>query len=256
MGLIGHGAIGKAVADQLRSGAVAGVVLAGVFTRRQDCPDRVTSIPALIHASDVVVEAAGHAALAEFGPEVTRRNVDLLVVSAGALADEGLLRRLRREDGGRVLVSTGAIGGLDLLRAANLHRALDEVTLTTTKPSAVLEQPWMADDLLERLRTSDDAVEVFFGSAREAAGAFPQSANVAATLGLATLGLDATTVRVIGDPAACGPHHVIRAHGPTGTYGITIENRPSESNPRTSSITPYAVVRALADRQGSFVVGL
>ncbi|MGH3432273.1 MAG: hypothetical protein ACRDQB_05490, partial [Thermocrispum sp.] len=120
VGVIGAGAIGGTVARHLRRGAVPGCRLAGVLLRRrrpQD-PDAVNSIDELLSRSALIVEAAGHQVVRELGPLILAGGADLLVVSVGALAEDGLLNRLRRSGDGRILLSTGAIGGLDVLRAA------------------------------------------------------------------------------------------------------------------------------------------
>ncbi|MQB01071.1 MAG: aspartate dehydrogenase [Actinobacteria bacterium] len=255
VGILGHGAIGSTVARLLEEGAVPGCRLAGVFTRSGSAPRRLDTVAALAAHSDIIVEAAGHAALEEHGPEIVGSGTDLLVVSAGALIDDALYEALRPRTGGRLLVSTGAIGGLDLLRAARLLGPLEEVLLESTKTPAVLRQPWMEEKTLRALDGARGPVDAFQGSAREAAARFPESANVAAALALATVGLDATRVVIVADPDVNGPRHVVRASGAAGSYEVTVSNRPSEQNPRTSAITAYAVARALGDR-GGHVVGV
>jgi aspartate dehydrogenase len=251
VGVIGKGAIGGTVARLLERGMAPGCIVSGVLVHRSTAHD----LDALLRRSDLVVEAAGHRALASHGPVVTGSGVDLLVVSVGALVDDDLRARLAAGGSGRLLLSSGAIGGLDLLRAASLMGPLT-VTLESTKRPEVLLRPWMDERLVRELEAGRDRVEAFTGSAREAAVRFPESANVAATLGLATAGLDETRVTVIGDPEATSVHHVIRAAGPAGAYEISIENRPSPQNPRTSAITPYAVLRALRDLRAGAVVGI
>lgn len=251
VGIIGRGAIGKAVAGAVQRQELPSCVLSGVVTRGSR-----TSITDLLNESDIVVEAAGHEALAEHGPHVVASGVDLLVVSVGALVDDGLMRRLRPSDGGRVLVSSGAIGGLDLLRAAAIMGPLYQVSLESRKRPDILIQPWMDSAVADRLAAGRDVVEAFTGSAREAARRFPQSANVAATLGLATIGLDATRVSIIGDPDAAAMRHTIRAAGAAGTYEIVVENTPSADNPRTSALVAYAVVRALRDLASNTLIGV
>lgn len=252
VGVIGRGAIGGTVVRLLEEGAADGCVFSGVLTSGAGTGD----LDALVHRSDLLVEAAGHEALTRYGPVIVEAGVDLLVVSVGALVDDRLLDTLRSEGGGRLLVSAGAIGGLGLLRAAAMLGPLERVSLESTKRAEILVRPWMDPDLVSRLEAGRAPVEVFAGTAREAAARFPESANVAATLGLATTGLDATRVSVVGDPAATRTRHVIRAAGAAGAYEIAIENTPSEENPRTSAITPYAVVRALNDLRAGMVVGV
>lgn len=256
VGLIGRGAIGGVIADALERGAVPDATLSAVL-RRDGAEDdlHVGSVDELAARSDVVVEAASHAALAAHGPQVTRAGVDLVVLSVGALADDRLREELSAPHGGRLLLSTGACGGIDLLRAAHALRPLDEVRLRTTKAGTALVRDWMEPDLQQRLAEGDERVTAFAGSAREAARRFPETSNVAALLALATTGLDAVTVEVVGEPRRAGAKHEIEASGAAGRYRFEIENALSPDNPKTSAVTAYAVLRALADRAGMFTPG-
>jgi aspartate dehydrogenase len=259
VGLIGRGTIGSVLARALVGGEVPGCRLAGVLRRGAG------SIDDLVARSEVVVEAAGAEALAAYGPIVVAAGVDLLVLSVGALADDDLRARLlnpdppprpapRSEPRGRVLLSAGAVGGLDLLRAAALLGPVHHARLTTTKQPAALVRPWMSAAKRTWLVEASEPVTVFAGAARDAVARFPESANVSATLALATVGFDATAVELIADPRAELVRHRIEVDAEAGQYTFEIRNRPS-ANPRTSAITPYAVIRALQDLSASVVVG-
>ncbi len=210
-------------------------------------PLKVGDLGSLLSLSDVVVEAAGHAALRENGVAVRESGTDLLVVSIGALADEDLEAELRGAGGGHLFLSTGAIGGLDILRAAMLLGPLEEVFITSTKPAVALSRPWMDAAMRDALASGSEPVEVFSGTAREACGRFPESANVTATLALATVGFDRVRVRIVGDPAVTGVRHTVGAAGGAGRYELSFENAASPGNPRTSAVTAYSVLRALGD---------
>ena len=247
VGLIGCGAIGSVVARELSAGAVDGAELTAVFDLLVDHPLRVEDRDSLLSRSDVVVEAAGHGALHEHGVAVRESGIDLLVVSIGALADEDLETALKQAEGGRLFLCTGAIGGFDILRAAMLHGPLDEVAITSTKPAVALSRPWMDETVLEALASGAQPVTVFDGPARQACALFPESANVTATLSLATVGFDRVRVQMVGDPAATRVRHVVGASGSAGTYELSFENAASPDNPRTSAVTAYSVLRALTD---------
>lgn len=293
VGLLGHGAIGSAVAAGLEVGKVENAELAAVLDPWAPHPSlEVGSLPELLDASDVVVEAAGHDALREHGCEVPATGVDLLVVSVGALADEELYKDLlaaggpnagepdaggpdigkpdaggpnasERQSlasppnaGGKLYITTGAIGGFDTLTAVALAGAINRVEMTSRKPAANLVQPWMDEALRKKLlaeaggkgkeaRAAGEIV-AFSGPAREACRLFPQSANVCATLSLATLGFDKTHVTMVGDPARKLVRHEIRVEAESGIYEFAFENVTSPSNSKTSAIVPYAVLRGLS----------
>lgn len=252
VGVIGAGAIGGVVVDALRDGKVDGATLGGVVEGRAAGRE---AFDALLETSDVVVEAASQAAVAEYGPAVKEAGIDFVVVSVGALVDDELFGALSAPSGGKLLVSTGACGGIDLLRAANLMEPLERVRLQTTKPSAALVRDWMDDELRQRLVDGQEALSVFVGSSREAVQRFPETANISATIALATIGFDAVEVEVRADPEARSATHEITASGRAGTYRFVIQNALSPRNMKTSAVTSYSVLRALADRTAAFTPG-
>ena len=260
VGLLGYGAIGSQVAAALESNAAPGAELAGVFDLQVRHPQQsVDSMAELIQCSDLVVEAAGHEALNLHGAGVRRGGTDLLVVSVGALADAELLAELRNPAAqaagdsagspqlGRLYLTTGAIGGLDTLRAAALLGPIESVAMTSTKPAANLCRPWMEAELQTALLEGGEPTVAFAGPAREACGLFPESANVCATLALATVGFEQTQVVMVGDPQRESVRHEIEVTAASGSYSFAFENRVSEANSKTSAIVPFAVVRALRD---------
>jgi aspartate dehydrogenase len=254
VGLIGHGAVGSVIAEGLERG-VEQLSLAGVYAH-STVPDRyrIESFDELVERSDLVVEAASQEAVRAYGPTAVAAAKDLLIVSVGALSDPSLLTTLRAGMG-RLLVTNGAIGGIDQLRAASLLSELDRVSLTTRKAPHALVRPWMSPDLLDRMDNGDEPTVVFDGPARDAVERFPASINVAATLALSTIGFDRVRVRLIADPSAVSVEHVIEATGPAGTYQFRFSNAASMTNPRTSAITPYAVLRGLSDLDAHTVIG-
>jgi aspartate dehydrogenase len=176
------------------------------------------------------------------------------VVSVGALLDDALRSKLSNGDG-RLFVTTGAIGGVDLLRAASMMGELEDVSLVTRKPARAVVRPWMASEVVDALENGTEPVVVFTGPARTAVERFPESVNVAATLSLVTIGFDRVRVEVVGDPDADHVEHTVRARGAAGSYDFTIRNVPSPDNIRTSAITPFAVLRGLTDLAAHVVPG-
>jgi aspartate dehydrogenase len=260
VGVIGFGAIGGPIIETLRDGRIPGCNLSGILVR-STLPDdlarfRASSLHDLIDRSDLIVEAAGHTALGRTGPTVIESGKDLLVLSVGALVDDLLYERLTKDGGGRLLISTGAVGGLDTLLAAMLVAPLDTVSLVSKKRSQALVRPWMSEELQSALSHEDAEIAAFAGSAREAVKLFPESANIAATLALATIGFDRLRVTMVGVPHASEVEHRVTASGRAGSYEFVFRNRAAETNPRTSAITPFSVIRALRGLQARTVVGI
>jgi aspartate dehydrogenase len=246
--VVGAGSIGRPVIDAIAAGALAGVELVAVVS---DVPVTGIGVPQLrmaaaIEQCDVVVECAGQPVVVQYGVAVLEAGRDLLVTSVGALADPALASALAQAGPGRMLLTPGAIGGVDLLASAAAHGDIHAASVTTTKLPSALLQPWMDDGTQQRIQETTTPIEVFHGSAREAARYFPRSLNVAATVGLAIGDLDRVDVRLIADPRAALTNHTIEVDGDAGSYRFEISNRPSPQNPRTSGVVPQAVLRSLS----------
>lgn len=252
IGLIGFGAIGRTVADALRS--EPGLVLAGVLGRERTVESIGAELPDGVRATarlsellslrpDVVVECAGHQALRDHGAAVLASGTDLVVASVGALADEALEAELRAAaTRARLLVPAGAIGGLDALGAAK-HAGLERVDYTGRKaPKAWRGTP--AEKMVDLDRITK--ARVFFeGDARTAALRFPQNANVVAAVALAGAGFERTRVRLVADPDTDTNRHAVTATGAFGEIRIEVTARTLPQNPKTSMLAPYSIVRTL-----------
>ena len=258
IGLIGLGAIGQVLCESLAEEPLQVQVTGALVTARPRAPQAsapplFTTLDALLAgAPDMVVECAGASALDAFAEPVLQSGRDLLIASAGALADP--LRHARLQDaaeqgGSRLLVSAGAIGGLDHLAAAR-RCGLQRVRLRSSKPP----EAWRGTAAESKLDL--DAVQgptlLFSGSARAVATLYPGNANVAAALALATLGFEATQVELFVDPGLHANLHEVEAEGRAGRVSLRFEGRAS-ANPRTSLVTGYALADAVLRRTGTVV---
>lgn len=253
VGIVGAGAIGRAVASRLAGGAVPGVAAAGFLLR--DGEQRPLELPTFASLDDllgsgvdVVVEAAGREAVFAYAEPCLRAGCDVVVLSGGALGDTDLRARLEaaaRASGARILVPSGAIGGLDALRAA-AEDEIDEVVVEQRKPPRVLL------DEAEASALSEEKV-VFDGPVEEVVRLYPRSTNVAAAVALAGIGFRRTRARVVADPALAANVAIVTARGSFGVLSIRLENVPS-SNPRTSAIVADSVVACLRRRLDAVVL--
>lgn len=238
VGLIGSGALGHLIRTHLDAGAVPWAQVTSVFSLEEG------SLEDLLDTCDIVIEAAGQAALRAYGPTIVAQGTTLIALSTGALADDEMARLLTSGPG-RFVPSAGAIGGFDLVDALRLSGELHEVTLHTVKAPPSLVQPWMDADLRSRLEAGDTFVNVFTGSARDATRMFPANANVAATLGVRSIGLDRTRVIIDADPMAPSTRHTVVLEASLGRYELTFANTPSVTNPKSSELAAFSVVRDL-----------
>jgi aspartate dehydrogenase len=250
--IAGLGAVGLAVAEALDRG-IEGLTLAAVSARDREAavrrlanlrrPVPVLEIAALEPLADVVVECAPSALLREIAEPFLRRGKSAIVLSAGALLADDDLVALAARHGGRIVVPTGALIGLDAVTAA-AEGTIRSVRMITRKPvRSLLGAPYLAQ---HGIRIEDIAapLRVFSGSAREAAAGFPANLNVAAALGLAGIGVDRTELEIWADPGLDRNMHTIEVVSDAATFSMSIANVPSE-NPKTGRITALSVIASL-----------
>ena len=253
--LIGLGALGQTIAAELKAGHLPGVAFGGALVPPgwdragpdvtwQHVQDLLASGP------DLVVEAAGHGALATHAEACLRAGRDLVVASVGALMEQDLRDRLwdaAREGRSRLIIPSGALGGLDYLRAARRAGRL-QVRYRGCKPVAAWRNT-VAEELVD-LGAIRQATTFFRGRAAEAARRFPQNANVVAALALAVGDPDAVAVELVADPQAETNSHHVEADGDAGSFQLRVQNLPMPTNPKTSRVTAYSVLDAIAAHLG------
>jgi aspartate dehydrogenase len=258
VGIIGCGTIGSQLALAVDTGAVRNASLASLFDVVQNSVQALrqklsTSPPAYSNFDDfiktdcdIVVEAASQEAAIKSAAKVLRAGKDLMVMSVGALADKALLADILKEAekaGRRLYVPTGAIAGIDAIRA--VKHLLDSVTLTTTKsPKALAGAPFFETSRI-RLDEIKERTVIYEGTAADAVRAFPANVNVAAVLSLAGIGVDRTKVRIVADPAFTTNQHEIAAKGSFGEFHFTVNNMPSPGNPKTSYLAVLSAIECL-----------
>lgn len=250
--IIGYGAIASRVIRAISSSSA--IRLGGVIGRAERLAAAreavgqdvavVEGIDGLAARPDLVLDCAGHPGLIAHGAGILKRGIDLVSVSAGALADAELYETLARTasaSGARLRIASGAIGGLDVLSAAR-HGGLDRVTYRGRKPVP----SWRgtpAETVLD-LDTLADARTHFRGTAREAARLYPKNANVTASVALAGIGFDATTVELVADPTCTSNCHELEAEGAFGTFSLRLNGYQLADNPKSSALTAMSMINA------------
>lgn len=202
----------------------------------------------------MVVEAAPAAVFEQIvGPAASAGRI-AVVSSAGALLPRMHLVEQAKASGGRIIVPTGALLGLDAVRAA-AEGAVESVTLVTRKPPRGLAgAPYLEQNGIDVLAITAPT-RVFAGSAREGAKGFPANVNVAAALALAGIGPDRTRLEIWADPTVTRNTHTVKVEADTVRLTMTIENVPSEENPRTGRITPLSLLACLRGLVSTLRVG-
>jgi aspartate dehydrogenase len=259
----GFGAIGKVVARRLDQG-IEGLRLTSVAARdagRAEAamagfarPVPVVPLARLWEDADIVVECAPAALLLEIAEPALARGRTLMVLSCGALLDNFDLVDLARRYGGRILVPTGALLGLDAVTAA-AEGGISSVHMITRKPPPGLAgAPYLEANAID-ISGLAKPKRVFSGTAREAVRGFPANVNVAAALALAGIGPDRTTVEIWADPRVTRNTHRIEVEAEAARFSLQIENVPSTENPRTGRLTPLSAIAALTKLSSPLAIG-
>ncbi len=258
----GLGAIGLKLAQALDAG-VEGLQLVAVAARDQDkaaanlrdfrTPPRVVPLSDLAQA-DIVVEAAPAAVFETIASAAIDAGRIFVPASVGALLPRMHLVQRAQQTGARIIVPTGALLGLDAVRAA-AEGPVESVTIESRKPPRGLEgAPYLVQHGID-LSGITKAQRVFEGNAFDAAAGFPANVNVAAALALAGIGPIRTRVEIWADPAVTRNIHTIRVEAAAARLTMTIENVPSEENPRTGRITALSMLACLRGLVATLKVG-
>ena len=260
--IAGLGAIGRAIARALDED-VPGLALSAVAARDRakaqawlddheiDCP--IVSLDEMPEHADLAVECAPAALIADICVPMLEAGKQVMVLSCGALLPRPELIDLAKAHGGRIMVPTGALLGLDAVAAA-AQGTIHSVRMTSRKPPNGLSgAPYLLANKIS-VEGLNEAKRVFSGTAREAAAGFPANVNVAAALSLAGIGPDRTQLEIWADPNVTRNTHTISVDADTARFTMTIENIPSE-NPRTGKSVAPSTVAALRALVSELKVG-
>lgn len=260
--IAGLGAIGLDVARALDRGA-EGLRLIAVSardrTRAAAAVAGFASVPAVVDLdalaeADVVLEAAPAAVFEDVARPAIAAGRILVACSAGALLPRMELVEAARRTGARIVVPTGALLGLDAVRAA-AEGPVASVTIETRKPPGGLAgAPYLVQHGIA-LKGLTEPLLVFEGNALDAAAGFPANVNVAAALALAGVGPERTRVEIWADPGVTRNTHTVRVDSDAARLTMTVENVPSEANPRTGKLTALSVLACLRGLSSTLKVG-
>lgn len=257
VGLVGCGNIGADICIALQKGTIPAEIVAltdidparaKVLIRSFQLNATVCSLDQTAAKADFIIECASADVVPSVVEAAIHHQTNCLILSVAGLMESPKLYDRARDAGIEVHIPSGALCGLDGVRAA-MEAGLHHVTLTTRKPpKGLVGAPYLEERNID-LNNLDEPVVLFEGNAIEAVRAFPQSVNVAASLSFAGIGPEETQVRVIADPDATLNTHEVVAEGAFGRLKTTTENLPSPRNARSSylaSLSAIAELRAAA----------
>ncbi len=256
IGLLGCGAMGTRIALAIDGGSInarlthifdqsmeRAKLLAGMLEKKPEIAGNSHLLSS--NDTDLIVEAASQQAVREAALGIIQNRKDLMIMSVGALLDGAVLDVLAdacREFGRTIYLPSGAIAGLDGLKAA--RGEIDSLSLTTTKhPDSLRGAPFFAGSGVD-IDSIQQSTIIFEGTAAEAVGQFPANINVAALISLACPG-KGLRVRIVADPGTSHNTHHIRAAGRFGEMSFTVRNIPDAGNPRTSRLAILSAIERL-----------
>ena len=259
----GFGTVGRVVARALDTG-IDGLALAAVSARDEAKARRAlagfkTSVPViplghLAECADAIVECAPPELFLEVARPAIERGRLFIPLSVTSLLDHLDLIERAKATGARIMVPTGALLGLDAVRAV-AEGTVHSVVMTTRKPPKSLRS---AKFVVERGIDLDELtrpVKLYEGTVREAAALFPANVNIAVALGLAGIGVDRTFYEIWADPGIDRNTHTVKVDSDSTRFEMTIANIPTEDNPATGRNTALSVIALLRRLTAPMVVG-
>jgi aspartate dehydrogenase len=261
VGVAGCGQAGGEVARALAAGEVPGARLAALWARRPEraaaLADGLTApggvplardLADLADRADLVVEALAPAAVPDLVRAAVERGRDALVLSAGGLLERDDLVAAADRAGVRIHVPSGAIAGLDGVKAAAVGGITSASIETRKPPRGLAGAPYLAERGIDVLALTAETL-LFEGAALEACRGFPSNVNVAAALSLAGVGPRRTRMRIYAAPGQTRNVHDVTVEGPFGLLRVHVENVPT-ANPRTGRLTAQSVLATLRGLAG------
>jgi len=197
----------------------------------------------LIQKSELVVEAASGKASLVVAKKAISAKTNVMAMSVGGLLNHPGLFQMAERKGCRIYLPSGAICGLDGVKAARIGR-IESATLTTRKPPKGLGLKSLKKDKV-----------IFKGTAMKAVKLFPKNINVSAALSLAGIGPKKTRVKIIASPKIKRNIHEIELIGDFGRIYTKCENVPSRQNPKTSMLAALSAIATLRGIVESVKIG-
>ncbi|MDD4953728.1 MAG: aspartate dehydrogenase [Candidatus Omnitrophica bacterium] len=246
IGIVGCGAIGSSLAKIIREKFFRDSELAALYDVELVKAQKLSvalcgkkelaadSLKELIGRSGFVIECARAQDSWDIASNALRAGRDVMVMSVGGIAAHYKdLIKLARKGNCRVYIPSGAISGLDALKAANQQKISKVMLVTRKNPRSFAGVEYIKKRRINLAGIKKDKV-IFSGSAQEAVKHFPQNINVASVLSLAGIGQEKTRVKIIASPGTSKNIHEVSVISDAGNIFTRTENILHPDNPKTS----------------------
>lgn len=264
IGIVGCGAIGTELARSIQTRFFDQASLEALCDIKPEqakkLADQLKYIPQilplkeLVEKVDLVIEAASLETVPQVLNLAIEKGRDVMVMSVGGLLGREDYFEQAKKKGVHIYVPSGAVGGMDAIKAAHLGD-IKRVLLVTTKPPSSYEgAPYVASRKINLNSIEEDTV-LFEGPADEAVKGFPRNINVSAILSLCGIGSKKTQVRVVASPSSKWNSHEITVEGTFGKFTARADNYPLPSNPKTSALSPLSAIAMLKGILSNIKIG-
>lgn len=255
VGILGCGAIGSRMALSIKNDLKSRAVVSAVFDIQDERAEKLAknfsrgriitrSFEELLNSCDLVVEAVNAQDTQKLIRQAVLAKKDVLVMSVGKLLGANDIFKIAKRNRCRILVPSGAVAGLDAVKAAS-QRKISKITLTTRKPPFGFSQNnYFAQKKIDLSKLTKETV-LFDGGVNAAVKHFPQNINVAAAIALASLAGDKLRIRIITSPEYKLNSHEIEVVGEFGRLVTRTENEICPDNPKTSYLAVLSAIQTL-----------
>ena len=268
IGIIGCGAIGSRMAEAIQKDFKHDCQLVGLYDIDRAKVERLLkrlsikiradqSLDAVIKKSDFMIEAVNSDQVKNIVRKTLKAKKSILAMSVGRMLHAKALFDLARKNKCYILLPSGAIAGIDAVKAASLKN-IKSITLTTRKPpSGLMNNEHLIRRGIDMNKIKKETV-LFSGAVEKAVKYFPQNINVAATIALALQAKRRKSrfkVRLITSPKFKRNIHEIEMEGDFGHMLSRTENVPCPDNPKTSYLAVLSGLQSLKQYCTGILVG-
>lgn len=255
VGILGCGAIGSRMALSIKDELKSKAVVSAVFDIQEERAKKLAknfssariikrSFEDLVNSCDLVVEAVNAQDTQNLIRQALLAQKDVLVMSVGKLLGAHDIFKIAIKNRCRLLVPSGAVAGLDAIKAAS-QRKISKITLTTRKPTFGFAQNTYISKRKIDLSKLDKETVLFDGNVNSAVKYFPQNINVAAAIALASMVPEKLRIRIITSPEYKLNSHEIEVVGDFGRLVTRTENEICPDNPKTSYLAVLSAIQTL-----------
>lgn len=257
VGLVGCGRVGSGLAAFVKQKPInEKIQLSVLISRKYDERAKkivkehgchwTADVKAGLNGLDLIVEAASAEFVRDWAVAILSSRVDLLVLSSGAFVDQKVWQAARSaaiKANSSIYIPSGAIGAMDVLKAASLTRIDRLILISRQAPGNLGFSNCQGPEHFPSI----EPVTLFEGSAKDAVAKYPKHLNITATVLLATSAWDKLTVKLVSDPSVHSSQHELFMEGEFGSLSLKLQHHPTSDSVRVSRMSWQSAVSLLME---------